>query len=195
MSETAPENTLEASIGLQLKSIRTALGMTMSDLSKAASVSVGMLSKIENGQISPSLSTLQALAEALNIPISSFFQKFEVAREASMVKAGEGLVIERRGTRSGHIYQLLGAPLRNRVKMEPYLITLTKDSDTYPLFQHPGVEFIYMLEGELVYRHADKDYDLRPGDSLFFDAQGPHGPLEIKAFPCTYLAAIASIDD
>ena len=64
MSETAPENTLEASIGLQLKSIRTTLGMTMSDLSKAASVSVGMLSKIENGQISPSLSTLQALAEA-----------------------------------------------------------------------------------------------------------------------------------
>ncbi len=195
MTEKGTENTLEASIGLQLKSIRTALGMTMTDLSKAASVSVGMLSKIENGQISPSLSTLQSLAESLNIPISSFFQKFEVAREASLVKAGEGLVIERRGTRSGHIYQLLGAPLRNRVKMEPYLITLTKDSDTYPLFQHPGVEFIYMLEGELVYRHADKDYSLGTGDSLFFDAQAPHGPLEILSFPCTYLAAIASTDE
>lgn len=195
MTGTATENTLEASIGLQLKSIRSALGMTMSELSKAASVSVGMLSKIENGQISPSLSTLHALSEALNIPISSFFQKFDVAREASFVKSGEGLVIERRGTRAGHIYQLLGAPLRNRVKMEPYLITLTQDSDAYPLFQHPGVEFIYMLQGKLIYRHADKDYDLNPGDSLFFDAQAPHGPLEIIEFPCVYLSAIATIDD
>jgi len=193
MVDSISENTLEASIGLQLKSIRTALGMTMADLSKAASVSIGMLSKVENGQISPSLSTLQALASALNIPITSLFQKFDVAREASFVKAGEGMVIERRGTRSGHIYQLLGAPLRNRVKMEPYMITLTQDSDVYPLFQHPGVEFIYMLEGELTYRHADKNYRLLSGDSLFFDAQAPHGPFEIISFPCRYLSAIASI--
>ena len=193
-TEKTSEKTLEVWIGTQVKSLRTALGMTMADLSKATSLSVGMLSKIENGQTSPSLATLQALATALNIPLASFFQKFDETREASHVKAGEGLRIERRGTRSGHVYQLLGAPLRAKVKMEPYMITLTQDSDAYPLFQHPGVEFIYMLEGDLVYRHADKDYPLLPGDALFFDAAAPHGPLEIRGFPCKYLSIIATPD-
>lgn len=195
MAEPTTDKTLEVWIGTQVKSLRTALGMTMADLSKATSLSLGMLSKIENGQTSPSLATLQALSAALNIPLASFFQKFDEAREASHVKAGTGLTIERRGTRSGHVYQLLGAPLRNKVHLEPYLITLTKDSDAYPLFQHAGVEFIYMLQGELVYRHVDKDYVMTPGDALFFDAGAPHGPLEIKAFPCTYLSIIASADD
>lgn len=186
------DKTLEVWIGAQVKALRTALGMTMSELSKAAAISAGMLSKIENGQTSPSLTTLQALATALNIPLASFFRKFDETREASHVKAGDGMVIERRGTRSGHIYQLLGAPLRNRVKMEPYLITLTKDSDTYPIFQHAGVEFIFMLEGELLYRHAEKDYLLEPGDTLFFDAEAPHGPLDIRTLPCQYLSIIAA---
>lgn len=194
MADATTDKTLESWIGAQVKSLRTSLGMTMSDLSKATSLSVGMLSKIENGQTSPSLATLQALATALNIPLASFFQKFDESREASYVKAGEGLVIERRGTRSGHIYQMLGAPLRNRVKMEPYLITLSKDSDVYPFFQHPGVEFIYMLEGTLVYRHSNQDYELESGDALFFDAEAPHGPLEIKKFPCRYLSIIATPD-
>ncbi len=195
MSEPIADKTLEMWIGAQVKALRRSLGMTMADLSKATSVSVGMLSKIENGQTSPSLATLQALATALNIPLASFFQKYDDTREASYVKSGNGLVIERRGTRSGHIYQLLGAPLRNKAKMEPYLITLTEDSDAYPVFQHPGVEFIYMLEGELIYRHDDKDYHLYPGDALHFDAEAPHGPLQMVTVPCKYLSIIASSDD
>jgi len=194
MGEQSTDKTLEAWIGAQVRELRSSLGITMSDLSKSTSLSVGMLSKIENGQTSPSLATLQVLAGALNIPLASFFQKFDDAREASYVKSGDGLVIERRGTRSGHVYQLLGAPLRNRVKMEPYLITLTKDSDAYPFFQHPGIEFIYMLEGHLIYRHADHDYDLKPGDALHFDSEAPHGPLEIKKFPCRYLSIISTPD-
>ncbi|TVQ52858.1 MAG: helix-turn-helix domain-containing protein [Rhodobacteraceae bacterium] len=174
--------------------MRTALGMTMSDLARAASISVGMLSKIENGQTSPSLQTLQNLAGALNIPLASFFAKYDEKREASYVRSGTGLTIERRGSKSGHIYQLLGASLRNKVRMEPYLITLTEDSDAYPIFQHPGVEFIFMLEGEVVYRHGDKDYALLPGDALFFDSEAPHGPLEIVARPCRYLSIIASAE-
>jgi transcriptional regulator with XRE-family HTH domain len=153
-----------------------------------------MLSKIENGQTSPSLTTLQNLAGALNIPLASFFATYDEKREASFVKAGEGLTIERRGSKSGHVYQLLGASLRNRVRMEPYLITLDEDSDAYPIFQHEGVEFIFMLEGSVVYRHAGKDYAMRPGDALFFDAEAPHGPLEIVTRPCRYLSVIASAD-
>jgi transcriptional regulator with XRE-family HTH domain len=185
---------LEAWIGAQVRELRGALGLTMADLARSAGLSVGMLSKIENGQTSPSLSTLQALAGALNMPLASFFAKYDEKREASFVKAGEGLTIDRRGSRSGHIYQLLGASLRSAVRMEPYLITLDEDSDAYPIFQHAGVEFLYMLEGAVAYRHGAETYVMRPGDALFFDAEAPHGPLEILSRPCRYLSVIASAE-
>lgn len=186
------DKALEVWIGSQVRSIRLALGMTMAELARSASLSVGMLSKIENGQTSPSLNTLQQLALALNIPLGSFFARFDEKRDASLVRAGEGVTLERRGTRSGHIYQLLGASLRNKVRVEPFMITLTNESDAYPIFQHEGVEFIYMLEGAVVYRHGEVDYELNEGDSLFFDAEAPHGPLEIRRFPCRYLSVIST---
>lgn len=189
------DRSLEVWIGAQVRTFRTALGMNMTELARSASLSVGMLSKIENGQTSPSLSTLQNLATALNIPLASFFATYDDKRDASYVPAGQGLTIERRGSRSGHLYQLLGASLRNKVKVEPFLITLTSESDAYPIFQHEGVEFIYMLEGSVVYRHGTASYTLNPGDSLFFDAQAPHGPLEMRSLPCRYLSIIATTSD
>ncbi len=117
-----------------------------------------MLSKIENGGTSPSLSTLQALARALNVPLTSFFADFEERRDCSYVRAGQGVLIERRGTKSGHRYELLGHSLSGDIVVEPYLITLSEDAEPYALFQHDGVEFIYMLTGKVVYRHADKLY-------------------------------------
>ena len=74
--------------------------------------------------------------------------------------------------------------------VEPYLITLTKEAKPYTLFQHAGVEFIYMLTGRVLYRHADKTYPLAPGDSLFFDSAGLHGPEELTELPMTYLSII-----
>ncbi|WP_342643376.1 helix-turn-helix domain-containing protein [Rhodoligotrophos ferricapiens] len=193
----ARANLLEVAIGREVRHFRTKLGMTVADLASAARLSPGMLSKIENGLTSPSLTTLQTLSQALGVPVTSFFRRYEERRDAVHVKAGQGLVIERRGTRAGHQYQLLGhsGGLMGRVVVEPYLITLTKDSDVFPLFQHEGMEFIYVLEGEVVYRHADQLYTLRPGDSLFFDADAPHGPEEMITLPIRFLSVISYARD
>ncbi len=189
---TTPQIPLEMLVGAQVRALRTALGMTLADLATAASLSTGMLSKIENGQTSPSLATLQALAGALNMPIGSFFTTADEKREATFVKAGAGLTIERRGSAKGHRYQLLGHGLRSAVQVEPYLITLDETSDAYPIFQHEGVEFLYMLEGEVTYAHGDQTYLLQPGDSLFFDAGAAHGPLELRRLPAVYLSVIVT---
>lgn len=186
----ARENTLEASIGRQVREFRTKLSMTVADLAKQADLSAGMLSKIENGMTSPSLSTLQALSRALNVPVTAFFRKFEEQRDATFVKAGEGLAIERRGTRAGHQYHLLGHTIGKSIAVEPYLVTLTEQSDVFPLFQHAGLEFIYLLEGEVAYRHGDKLYPMQAGDSLFFDADAPHGPEELRKLPIRLLSVI-----
>jgi transcriptional regulator with XRE-family HTH domain len=167
------------------------MDLTVGELAKRAGLSIGMLSKIENGLSSPSLATLKSLSQALGIPVTAFFRKYEEERDASFVPAGKGLVIDRRGSRVGHQYQLLGHSVGKTITVEPYMITLTEESEVFPLFQHAGLEFVYMLQGKVLYRHADKTYRLEPGDSLFFDADAPHGPEELEKLPIRYLAIIA----
>ena len=106
----------------------------MAMLADAAGLSQGMLSKIETGQTSPSLGTLASLAETLAVPLSSFFSAGERSRDVSFVPAGEGIHIDRRGTRAGHLYQLLGHSVRGDVNVEPYLITLDEAAETYRYF-------------------------------------------------------------
>lgn len=191
--QTDLEQRLELAIGHEVRAARKRLGITIAELSEASGVSVGMLSKIENGSTSASLTTLQILSESLGVPISLFFKRFEETRSAVHIKAGEGFEAERRGTRAGHHYKLLGHIGGNSsgVTVEPYLITLTEESDSFPTFQHAGLEFLYMIEGEVEYRHGTKSYTLKPGDSLYFDADAPHGPSELKKLPAVYLSVIS----
>ena len=184
------QNQLEKAIGRQLREFRKSNDLSVVELAKASSISVGMISKIENGQTSPSLSTLQSLSDALNIPVTALFRQYEEHRSASHVRADQGLTIERRGTRAGHQYQLLGHGVRGEVDLEPYLITLAEESDVFPLFQHGGVEFIHMLEGEVDYRHGDELYNLKPGDSLLFDPNAVHGPENLNVLPARFIAVI-----
>jgi transcriptional regulator with XRE-family HTH domain len=187
---TTGELQLEVSIGRRVRLLRQRLQLTASELAAEAGLSPGMLSKIENGGTSPSLSTLKGLARALNVPMTSFFADFEERRDCSYARAGQGVLIERRGTKSGHRYELLGHSISGDIVVEPYLITLSEDAEPYVLFQHDGVEFIYMLSGKVIYRHADKLYPMSAGDALFFDAGAPHGPEELLERPMTYLSII-----
>ncbi|CAL79550.1 putative transcriptional regulator with a putative HTH DNA-binding domain [Bradyrhizobium sp. ORS 278] len=182
--------TLETEIGAEVRRLRKDLDLTVAELGAAAGISAGMMSKIENGSISPSLATLSALAKALNVPIARLFRENGEERDCSFVKAGHGVRIERRGTKAGHLYDLLGHSLGGDVVVEPYLITLKGDAVPYTDFRHAGVEFIYMLSGKVRYRHADRLYLLEPGDALFFDAAARHGPEELIKAPMTYLSVI-----
>ena len=182
---------LEEAIGREVRNFREKLGLTIAELAKSSGISAGMLSKIENGTTSPSLSTLQALSRALHVPVTALFRSFEETNEATFVKAGQGLTIERRGTRAGHQYQLLGHSPHGPVMVEPYIVLLTAESDVFPIFQHAGLEFIHILEGEVVYRHGDKTFPMGPGDSLFFDAEAPHGPEELRKLPIRFICVIS----
>lgn len=184
---------LEEAIGREVRRFREKLDITISELAKSAHMSAGMLSKIENGATSPSLASLEALAHALQVPVTSLFRSYEEIRDATYVRAGEGLKIERRGTRAGHQYQLLGHSRDGPLVVEPYIVTLTETSDVFPVFQHDGIELIFMLEGEVGYRHGDKVYLLRPGDSLYFDSDVPHGPEELRVLPIRFLSVISHL--
>lgn len=181
---------LEAGIGGEVRRLRKSLDLTVAELGVAAGISAGMLSKIENAAISPSLATLDALAKSLNVPISRLFAETDERRDCSFVKAGGGVRIERRGTKSGHKYDLLGHSLAGEIGVEPYLINLAEDAVPYTQFRHAGVEIIYMLSGKVRYRHADRTYLMEPGDTLFFDAAARHGPEDLVQAPMQYLSII-----
>ena len=185
-----PPRTLERALGLQVRSLRRERDLSISDLAGASGISIGMVSKIENGQISPSLATVQAVANALNVPFTALFAAFEEKRDCSVVPKGRGVVIERRGTKAGHVYELLGAVLGGDVVVEPYLITLKDDAEPYTGFRHAGTEFIYMLSGEVVYSHAGMSFTLTPGDAMLFDSAALHGPERLVTVPMTYLSII-----
>ena len=181
---------LEASIGFEVRRLRKSIDLTVAELGAAAGISAGMLSKIENGSITPSLGTLDSLAKALNVPITRLFAETDERRDCSFVKAGAGVRIERRGTKAGHLYDLLGHALGGAIGVEPYLITLAEGAAPYTHFRHAGVEFIYMLSGKVLYRHGDRTYLMEPGDALFFDAAARHGPEELIKVPMRYLSII-----
>ena len=189
---TIQDGELERSIGGQVRLFRQQLKLTVSEAAESADLSPGMLSKIENGNISPSLATLNSLSVALNVPVTAFFRKYEEQRDCAYVPANQGLVIERQGTRAGHQYELLGHTMGKSLSVEPYLITIKEKTDVFPLFQHDGVEFIYMLKGKAVYRYADQTFTLSPGDSLCFDSDGPHGPEELLKLPVVLISVIVS---
>ena len=183
---------LEASIGKQVRITRKNAGVTLQQLSKQSLLSASMLSKIENGQISASLKTIQLICHALNISITSLFKQHDKDVEPTFIKSGEGLTIERAGSDEGRHYQLLGHTVGGSLKVEPCLITVTSRDYKFPEFQHKGVEFIYMLKGQMDYYYGTKVYHFKKGDSIYFDSDKPHGPKKIISDECQFLTIICS---
>jgi DNA-binding XRE family transcriptional regulator/quercetin dioxygenase-like cupin family protein len=186
---------LEQVIARQVRLYRLAAGMSISEMGAKVGLSKAMLSKIENAQTSCSLTTLARLASGLGVPVTALFRGIDAEREAIFVPAGHGAEIVRRGTRVGHHYALLGVLRGVHKRLEPVLVTLTEASEVFPLFQHPGTEFIYMLEGIMVYGHGESRYTLRVGDALQFDGEGAHGPAELTQLPIRFLSLIAYGDE
>lgn len=185
---------LEAAIARNVRELRHQRGLSVTDLAAKVGISKAMLSKIENAQTSCSLSTLSLLAKGLDIPVTSLFRGADTERPASYVKAGRGTPIVRNGSQVGHDYMLLGSLRGEHKRLESLLVTLTTKSQTYPLFQHPGTEFIYMLEGVMDYGHGRSVYRLKPGDTLMLDGEGAHGPVELVDLPIRFLSVIAFPD-
>lgn len=178
-------------IGETVRRVRGSMGLTLGEVSKRSGVSRAMLSRLETGDVMPSLETLVALTGALGVGLASLFQELGTSTaSAQHVHSGEGLEVVRRGTKRGHTYHLLAADRGPRRAFEPFLVTLTDKSEVFPGFEHPGVEFIYLLDGSLTYRHGSDSYLLKRGDALTFPGSIPHGPERLIKLPIRMLSII-----
>jgi transcriptional regulator with XRE-family HTH domain len=182
---------LEDSVGSAIRELRLRHALTLAQVAELANLSRGMLSKIETGQTTAGLDTLSRIARALGVPMALLFNKYDATgTNAQHVKRGQGMEVVRRGTKSGHTYHLLAYDQGPVKLFEPFLITMDDDSQRYPIFQHPGTEFLYMLEGQIEYRCGQQTYLLEPGDSLTFQGTLPHGPERLVTCPIKFLSVI-----
>lgn len=181
---------LESAIARNARMLRQQRGQSVADMAERIGISKAMLSKIENAQTSCSLGTLALLARGLDVPVTSLFRGADTERPSSFVKSGQGTPIVRDGSQAGHEYRLLGGLRGEHERLECLEVTLTSASQTYPLFQHPGTEFIYMLEGVMDYGHSRAVYRVEPGDCLQIDGEGAHGPVALVEVPIRFLSVI-----
>ncbi|PQP04316.1 helix-turn-helix domain-containing protein [Pseudomonas sp. ATCC 43928] len=188
-TETAPRLKLEQYLGLQIKRQRQAQDLKLSDVAKIADISQGMLSKIENAQVSTSLDTLSRLCDVLGLPLSKLFSEYDQQDgSALLVKADQGMEVVRRGTEKGHTYHLLNHTRGPKKSFEAYMVSMDDASEEFPTFSHPGTEFLHLLEGELIYRHGNQLYRMEAGDSLTFEGEIPHGPEQLVQVPIRMLS-------
>ena len=188
---SSPKLKLEEYIALQVRRKRIAQGLKITDVARIAKLSQGMVSKIENAQVSTSLDTLSRLCDAIGLSISQLFADYDRPEGgAQLTKSGQGMEVVRRGTEKGHTYQLLNYNRGSKQTFEPFMITMDDASEVFPTFSHPGQEFIYLLEGEILYRHGNHLYKMEAGDSLSFDAEVPHGPEVLEQVPIKLLSFI-----
>ena len=184
-------SSIEHHIGGIIRKQRSQNHLTINEVSELASISPGMLSRIERGDVSASLETLEKLAMTLGMPMSLFFRDYDVPEgSAQLVRKGKGMQVVRRGTKKGHSYQLLAYEQGPAKSFEPFLIAMDDASEEFPSFQHQGTEFIYVLKGKIEYRHGSETYILQPGDSLMFSGEIPHGPERLIKVPIELLAII-----
>jgi len=182
---------LNQALGSAVRELRQRHKLTIAQVSEQAGISRGMLSKIETGQITPGLDSLSRIARALGVSMSMLFRHYDAPTgSAQHVKKGQGMEVVRRGTKSGHSYELLAYDQGPIKLFEPFMITMEEPSESFPTFQHPGTEFIHMIEGTLEYRHGQTVYVLEPGDTLTFEGEITHGPERLLNKPVRFLSLI-----
>jgi transcriptional regulator with XRE-family HTH domain len=163
-----PSNTID--VGSRLRELRAERGLSIRALADQSGLNVNTLSLIENNKTSPSVSTLQQVAAALEVPIAAFFE---------MKKPPQMVVYQQTGERPTAAFPYgtladLGAGFSSHV-IEPFMVILEPKahSGKAPIV-HTGVELVYCLEGQLEYEVDEQVFSLGAGDSLIFEAHLPH---------------------
>jgi len=175
-------------VGARVRDLRQGLGLTMSAFAESSGLSLGMLSKIEHGQSAPSLSTLVRLAATAQVPVTALFRGLDEEHDLVIVRAGEGHEIHHEGGGPGRLYQDLGTLRGPSRVIEPMIATITEPGDVFPLYQHPGVEFLHMLEGSVDYGYGGKHYRLNAGDTMQIHGEVAHGPVELIDLPVRFIS-------
>jgi transcriptional regulator with XRE-family HTH domain len=164
------KDALSVDIATRLRELRQGKGMSLRALAARSGLSANALSMIERGKVSPSVSTLYRVADALGAPITAFFgQPASRSKVVFQKAAARTRVSFQRGLWEG----LGGEQFSGRV--EPFMLTLESGTSSgIHSMVHTGHEFVFCLRGRLEYHVENQAFELEPGDSLIFAAHLRH---------------------
>jgi transcriptional regulator with XRE-family HTH domain len=165
-------------IGLKIRKLRKQQNRTLQDVADKCGFSKSLLSKIENGLVVPPVATLARIAEALGTKVSSLMEEGE--NDAAVFTQSEDI---KKGplvrTDKGYVFYSFANDFRDK-KMQPCLFYGRKGEVIRHSVSHEGEEFIYMLEGRMKIKVGKVEYEMNPGDSLYFDSIEEHGMMPIS---------------
>lgn len=157
-------------VGEQLRKIRTDQGLSLRSLANLSGLNINTLSLIENGKNSPSVSTLQQIAQALEVPITAFFAPTPVKQDVIFTRGDNRPEVNFNNAKM----QDLGRNFTTHT-IQPFVVNLQSGFNSgEKLIIHPGYELVYCLTGSVLYSVNQNDFLMNPGDSLLFEAHLPH---------------------
>jgi transcriptional regulator with XRE-family HTH domain len=164
------QNAVSVDIGERLRQLRTARELSQRGLARLSGLSPNAINIIEQGKTSPTVSTLYKLADALQVPVTTFFKVDDRQQGVVMVRGGERVRVPfARG-----LWEGLGGEVFSG-QVEPFMLTLEVGSSSGPYqMSHSGHEFVICLRGELEYEVEGEIHHLHAGDSLLFSARKEH---------------------
>ena len=157
-------------LGRNIRRLRQERGETLEQVASRCRLSVGFLSQVERGVSSPSVASLTAILDALETPISQFFQT-PIANAAAITKAGEAPYQIRVGS-SETVYSMLSGSRPNRT-LEAFIAEYPPGYAP-PVLPHEGEEFAFVLSGHVLLILDGEQHLLGPGDSFQIDSSCPH---------------------
>ncbi len=192
MPDDAPGKKIDKAIGASLKELRQQRSQSARWIADQSGISAAMVSRIENGLVSPSIGTLAALAEALEVPIVSLFRAARTDHtDYTLVRKGQGLRSTRISEEHKHEYINLATHSRKDLHFIARRVTLLRDDGKPPTYIGHGVVFIQVLQGEAVYQYGWTRHILRSGDSISVDAELNHGIAEVLSAKFEFLSVQA----
>jgi quercetin dioxygenase-like cupin family protein/DNA-binding Xre family transcriptional regulator len=181
----------EIDVGARLRVLRAERSLSIRALAEKSGLNANTLSLIENGKTSPSVSTLQQVAFALQVPIAAFFETDAPRTKVVYQKAGG----RPHAAFSHGTMEDMGAGLEGH-GAEAFIVTLAPEAESGPdPIVHTGREFVYCLEGRIDYTVAGDTYHLEPGDSLLFEAHQPHNWVNASPIPARSLLVLCPADE
>ena len=173
--ETADLFIAEKHIGERIKRLRLKKSMGLVELGRHTGLSASFLSQLETGRVVPTLRNLARIAMVFSKDLSYFFESeprsiFRIHRRKERVR-----LPQTGAAQPAYFFESLGYQVPDR-DMDPYFaefVPLEQEIEVKP-HVHPGFEFLYVLDGELMLRHSDQESLLGPGDAVYFDSGAPH---------------------
>jgi transcriptional regulator with XRE-family HTH domain len=176
ISKTIDDGLKPYSIGEKLRSLRLRKGMGLVELGRHTGLSAALLSKLERSKLYPTLPTLLRIAMVFSVGLDYFFTDDRKRRIVAVARKGERVRFpDRPGTQDvSYFFESLDYPATER-KMSAFAADFQElPPERVKPHQHPGVEFLYLVNGELVLRIGSEDHRLEPGDSIYFDSAVQH---------------------